>query len=138
MWKNIKMILKHVLALAPQTLSATTATAGIDTKDLNSLAFLINVGSFAFDGTNYLTVNLQHSDTDSSYANVGQDGVYDGNTAPTVLVLNDQATQESKSHLVEYRGGKRFVRLNIVESGTVSAPISVVAISNHSELLPPL
>lgn len=135
MWKNIKFKLYHLLALAPQTLTATTATAGVDTKDLNALAFNINLGAMVFDGTNFLTVNLQHSDTDSAYANVIQENLYEG-TAPAVLVLNDTA-QQSKSHLVEYRGGKRFVRLNIVESGTVSVPISVVAISTKPELMPP-
>lgn len=134
MWVNLKQKTYHKMVLAPATVSATGATASVDCQDINSLGFLLSVGSFAFTSVNYLTVNLQESDDDSAWADVTQ--VYEG-TAPAALVLNDQATQESKSHLVEYRGGKRYARLNIVESGTVSVPLSVVAISNRPELMPP-
>lgn len=136
MWKNLKQKIYHKMVLAPATFSATAATASVDTKDLNSLAFVLSVGTFAFDGTNYLTVNMQESDDNSTWADVGSAGVYEG-TAPAVLVLNNQATQESMSHMVEYRGGKRYARLNIVESGTVSVALSVAAISHKPELMPP-
>jgi len=134
MWNNVKQKVYHSMVLAPATFSATGATTGVDCKDINSLAFLLAVGSFAFDGSNYLTVNMQESDDNSTWANVT--AVYEG-TAPAVLVLNDQATQESKSHMVEYRGGKRYARLNIVETGTVSVALSVMAISNKPEFMPP-
>lgn len=134
MWKNLAQKIYHKMVLAPQTFAASAATSSVDCKDINSLGFLLNVGSFAFDGTNYLTVNLQESDDDSVWSNVTQ--VYSG-TAPAALVLNNQASQESKSHLVEYKGGKRYARLNIVESGTVSVALSVVAISHKPELMPP-
>ena len=133
MWKNLKQKIYHKMVLAPATLSATTATSSVDCKDINSLGFLLNVGAFVFDGTNYLTVNLQESDDDSAWSNVTE--VYEG-TAPAPLILNDSA-QQSKSHLVEYKGGKRYARLNIVESGTVSVALSVAAISNKPELMPP-
>lgn len=134
MWNNVKQKVYHAMVLAPATFSATGATTGVDCKDINSLAFLLAVGSFAFDGSNYLTVNMQESDDNSTWANVT--AVYEG-TAPAVLVLNDQATQESKSHMVEYRGGKRYARLNIVETGTVSVALAVMAISNKPEFMPP-
>jgi len=134
MWVNLKQKTYHQMVLAPATFSATGATASVDCKDINSLGFLLSVGSFAFDGSNYLTVNLQESDDNSAWSDVTQ--VYEG-TAPAPLVLNNQATQESKSHLVEYRGGKRYARLNIVETGTVSVALSVAAISNKPELMPP-
>lgn len=133
MWNNLKQKIYHVQVLAPQTLSATTATTGVDCQDINSLGFVLNVGAFAFDGSNYLTVNLQESDDNSSWSNVTQ--VYEG-TAPAALVLNTSG-QQSKSHIVEYRSGKRYARLNIVETGTVSVAIGVVAISNKPELMPP-
>lgn len=136
MWKNLKQVTYHKMVLAPATFSATGATSSVDCKDINSLGFILAVGSFAFTTSNYLTVNVQESDDNSTWADVGSAGVYEG-TAPAALVLNDQATQESKSHIVEYRGGKRYARLNIVETGTVSVALSVVAISNKPELMPP-
>lgn len=133
MWKNIKLKLFHKLVLAAQTLTATLNTASVDLKDLNSLAFLVQVGAMAFDGTNYLSLKLQHSDDDSTFVDVEE--VYEG-TAPIAQVL-DAAGDANKSHIVEYRGGKRYVRLAIEETGTVSVPISVAAISLHPELMPP-
>lgn len=134
MWTNLKQKTYHKMVLPAQTFSATGATSSVDCKDINSLGFLLAVGSFAFTGVNFLTVNLQESSDNSTWADVTE--VYSG-TAPAALVLNDQATQESKSHLVEYKGGKQYARLNIVETGTVSVALSVVAISNKPELMPP-
>lgn len=133
MWKNIKLKLFHKLVLAAQTLTASLNTLSVDTKDIGSLAFLVQVGSFAFDGTNYLSLKLQHSDDNSIFVDV--ENVYEG-TAPIAKVLN-QASDADKSHLVEYRGGKQYARLAIVESGTVSVPIAVVAMSINPELMPP-
>lgn len=133
MWKNIKLKLFHKLVLAAQTLTASLNTLSVDTKDIGSLGFLVQVGAFAFDNTNYLQLKLQHSDDNSTFVDVTD--VYEG-TAPVAKELK-LAGDADKSHLVEYRGGKQYARLAIVEVGTVSVPVSVVAISLHPELMPP-
>lgn len=133
MWTNLKQRIYHTQVLAPQTFEATAATTGVDTKDINSLGFILAVGAMTFSGTNFLTVNVQESENNSDWTNVTQ--TYEG-TAPAALILNAPA-QAAMSHIVEYRGGMRYARLNIVESGTVSVPLSVVAISNKPELMPP-
>jgi hypothetical protein len=135
MWKNLKQQIYHSQVLAAAAVTADTNTASVNVKDLNSLAFLIAVGTFAFDGSNYITVKLQHSDDNSSWADVAQENIYEG-TAPAPLVINSGAL-DAQSHLVEYRSGKQYVRAVLDVTGTVNAPISVVAISHKPELMPP-
>jgi hypothetical protein len=134
MWKNQKLKQYHQLALAPQTLTADANTAGIDCQSINSLAFIVAVGAFAFSGTNKIGLKLQHSDDNVTFVDVTQ--VYEG-VAPLVKEL-DTPAEQSQTHLVEYRGGKRYARLQLDISGTVSVATSVVAISHDPEKMPPL
>lgn len=135
MWKNLKGKIYHQQVLAAAAVSADTNTASVDVDDFNSLAFCVCVGTFAFTGVNKIDIKLQHSDDNSAWSDVGSDNVYEG-TAPIVLSL-DSGAKDDMSHLVEYRSGKRYVRAVLDVSGTVSAPIAVVAISHKPELMPP-
>ena len=47
--------------------------------------------------------------------------------APLLRYL-DATDDASAVHLIHYRGGKAFTRLNLVETGTVVVPLSVSAI----------
>lgn len=126
MLRNLGDKIKTSAIVAPAALSATTLTAAQDMQGLKNFAFLLQAGSFAFDGTNYLTCTIQECDT--------SDGTYVDTT--DVLVLNDQASQENEVHVLEYTGNKRYVKLNIVESGTVAAPLAVSGLSTAPELMP--
>lgn len=134
MWKNQKMQQYHAMVLAPQEVTADINTSGVDCQDLNSLAFIVAVGAFAFSGTNKIGLKLQHSDDNSTFVDVAD--VYEG-TAPLVKELAAGADQ-SKTHLIEYRGGKRYARLQLDVSGTVAVQTAVVAISHDPEKMPPL
>jgi hypothetical protein len=133
MWKNIKPSLYHQKVIDAQTVTADVNSASVDCQDINSLAFLVAVAAFAFSGANKIALKLQESDDNSTWADVSE--VYEG-TAPNPIVL-DEAGKGDKSHLVEYRGGKRYARLVLDVSGTVSVAMSAVAISNKPELMPP-
>lgn len=134
MWKNQKLKQYHQMVLAPQTLTADANSATVDCQDLNSLAFIVAVGAFAFSATNKIGLKLQHSDDGVAFVDVTE--VYEG-VAPLVKEL-DAPAEQSLSHLVEYRGGKRYARLQLDVSGTVSVPCAVVAVSQDPEKMPPL
>jgi len=136
MWKDIKFKTYHQQVLAPATVTADVNSASVDTKDLNSLGFVVSVGAFTFTNTNKIDLVLEHSDDNSNWTQVGQENLYAG-TAPIAKSLS-AAADASKTHLVEYRGGKRYVRLVLDVSGTVSVPAAVVAVSLDPEKLPPL
>ena len=134
MWKNLKGKIYHAQVLAPVAVTADVNCAGVDVQDLNSLAFLVNVAAFTFTGVNKIAIKLQDSDDNSTFADVTE--VYEG-TAPVVKTL-EAVADGAASHLVEYRGGKRYARLVLDVSGTVSVIVGVVAISNKPELMPPV
>lgn len=133
MWKNQALSTYHKQVLAAQTISADTNCAGVDCTDINSLAFLVLVGAFAFTGVNKVALKLQHSDDDVTYVDVTES--YAGATAIAKELA--AGADQNKSHLVEYKGGKKFARLVLDVSGTVSVAMAVVAMSIHPELKPP-
>lgn len=118
--RDIHNGVKFEVALVPQTLAATTNGATIDTAGANGVELVINVGDFAFDGTNSLAVKLQHGDlaNGSDMADVETQFYLGG-------VLNfNAASFKNKVHKVGYVGHKRYVRVVFTETGTVSVPIS--------------
>jgi hypothetical protein len=137
MWKDVKFKTYHKLVVAPQTVTADVNSASVDTQDLSSLGFLVAVGAFTFTNANRIDLKLQHSDDGTTWVDVAQEHIYADTTAPIVKSLV-AAGDASKTHLVEYRGGKRYVRLVLDVSGTVSVPTSAIAISLDPEKMPPL
>lgn len=128
MLRNQKQKLYHAQALAPQTVTGTVQGSAISTEDIRSLGFLLAVGTFAFSGSNYLTVSIEESDDGSSWA---------AGDMYSALVLDDPAKDEM-SHLVEYRGNKKYARLVLTETGSVNVTVSAVAVSMHPEFQAPL
>jgi hypothetical protein len=128
MLRGLKDRILTSLVLAPQTLSAAVLSVASSMAGKRNFAYQVAVGSFAFTGVNYLTLTIMECDT------VG--GTYVADPDSAVLVLNDQATQESKVHIMEYKGTKAFTKLDIAEAGTVAAPISVVGLCTEPEKMP--
>lgn len=135
MWRNLKLKLYHKKVLNAQTVTASQNSDAVDTQDLLALAFLVQFGAFTFTGTNKIDIKLQHSDDNSTWVDVGAENIYEG-VAPVVKSCV-VAADGDKSHLIEYRSGKRYVRCALVVGGTVSVAAAVVAISNKPELMPP-
>lgn len=125
------------LVYPAQELSATTATLSVDLQLLSNFAFEVLVGAFTFTGVNKVNLNVQHSEDNATWADVTADDLYPEaeGPAPTVKIL-DAAGDASKVHLIPYRGNMRYVRLNMVVAGTVSAPMAVSGISTKPEQMP--
>lgn len=141
MKNSLKALIKATSVLAPQTLSATANTTGVNVADFGSLAFLVQAGAMAFDGSNKLALVMQHSDVDvdGSYANCTADDIFDAEDGANGIAKNlDSTDDQNNAHMVHYRGYKKFARLRIVETGTVSVPLSVTALRGHPEMQPPL
>lgn len=127
MLRNQKQKMFHKFVLG-QTVTADVNSASVETADIRSLAFLVVAGAFAFDGSNKVDLIIEDSDDGSSWETGGQ---YEAASL-------DAAGDASKSHLVEYRGNKKYARLKLDVTGTVSAVISVAAVSMHPEFQAPL
>jgi hypothetical protein len=132
MLRNLFDKLKVSQVLKPQAISADTDTIGFNVADFGSLAFLVDVATFAFDGTNKIELKLLESDDNVTFTVAGSDAKYEDN------IVLDSNTKDDMVHVVEYRGAKKYAALRLDVSGTVSCIIGVAALGGHAEFQPPL
>jgi hypothetical protein len=131
--KSLKDTLKVTQILAPVAVTDDVATSGVAVEAGESLQLVLNVGAFAFSDTNKLSVRVQHSDIDEGTdyeAVVAADVFQDVGTNGEVKVL-DSTDDASSVFTYDYKGTKKFVRLNIIEAGTVSTVLAASAIQGH-------
>lgn len=120
-------------ALLPQTLAATTNGNVIDVQGAEECTFILNVGTFAFDGTNNLTVTVQEGDAanGSDMANIAA-GAYlsarrsDGATWDRLM--DNAADDDSVFTITVAKSDKRYRRVVITEAGIVSVIMGVEAL----------
>lgn len=116
------------VALNTTAISSNTTTNGsiIDTQDAESLEFLILSGTLT-DGT--YTPSLTEGDESnlSDGATVAADDMIG-----TVADATFAATDDNVVKKLGYKGGKRYVRLNITSAGASSGgTVSAVAVKGH-------
>jgi hypothetical protein len=124
-------------AIKPQaTLTATTTSAAIDTAvfDVGTLTVIINVGVIATaDADNYFTFTFTEGATNSA-ADAVDDSQYLAFTATGTWDRKLNATTEGDAiNLVTIRPLKRYIKLNLVETGTASAFATVTLIADRRD-----
>ncbi len=130
MLRNLAQKVQAVLVLAAQAVTADINTASVDLKEYRNFAFQVLVGAFAFTGVNKIALKIQESDDNVSFADAPAEAYYNG-----VKELAAAADQ-SKLHLVEYRGNKRYIRLALDVSGTVNAQVAVAGLCTELKVQP--
>lgn len=134
MLRSIKDILQYAASLIDQAVTATVASASVDTADFNALTFLVSVGAFSFSGTNKISLQMQHSDDDSAWSNCADADIYNAEDgANGYAKILDAGGETSNVYPCHYRGNKRYVRMNLVVGGTVSVPACVIAVKGKLE-----
>ena len=116
-----KVVAKFGLAA---TVTADVDSAVIDTQNMSSLAFLVSVGAFTFTGVNKIALKIFHSDDNVTFteATLANNEIY---AAALELIT---AGAGANTHYVEYRGLKRYAKMTLDVSGTVSVPVGVTAV----------
>lgn len=117
--------------IAPQALAATTDGAVIDTLGFESLEWLLHIGT-AFVGGGF-TVSFEESDV----VTFGGEET----AVPAANVLGDTPVVSIGDANTVFRvgiiGKKRFQRITLTETGTISAGvIGVVALLGHAKSMP--
>ena len=111
-----------VSAIAPAVQAAALNSAAIDTKDFNSLAFVVNTGAIASAGD--FGLKLQESDaSDSGFADVAAS--QSTSNAPATLAAN-------ATYKLSYLGWKRYVRLAVTKAGGTSIILGAAAVKGHA------
>lgn len=143
MLRNMLAKVKFNQALANAAVTADVNSSGVDCESFGSMLFLLSVGAFTFTGTNKITIKLQYSDDNSTWADVPVAEMYssadqkEGSLDGVTKILDD-AADASKVYAFEYRGSKRYARIALVVGGTVSVGGSIVTMGGYSELMPAL
>jgi hypothetical protein len=131
--RSIKDTIKVTQLLEPQAITADEESAGVDASQGEALQIAVHVGDFAFSPTNALSLRLQHSDVDvdGSYAAVVDADVFEDVGSNGQVALLDSTDDAETVQLFNYKGAKKFVRLAIVETGTVNCPMAVTALQGY-------
>ena len=122
---------KIVSALKSQTVAASASGSVADVLGFNSCIITLNIGTTGatLDGSNFLGIRLQESDNDSSgWADVTDPTLLGGFAlaSGSSIFIIDAAAEDDQSYKFAYTGGKRYLRLSLIEVGTVSLPMSAV------------
>lgn len=137
MMRSLKGRILTALMRAPGTFgTGDGTTSSVDMQGFQSLLISIAVGVFNFTSTNKFQVIVKESDDNTTFTTVA-DTDLEGIEAASVHRLYDaSATDASTVTELYYRGNKRYVQLTLDESGTVAAPLSVVAVLGDSHNKP--
>lgn len=131
MLRNLAQLIKSTLILAAATLTSTTTTIAKDLQGLKSFAWEVSFGAMAFDTSNYLTATITESDDNSTFTAAPAEAYY-----PADQLVFNAAGDANAVHLIQYRGNKRYVKLVLTETGTVSVPVAINGISECPEFQP--
>lgn len=122
--------------LNPAVATTTKTSSAIDLQGYGSALVVFSIGATGdtLSGSVYWTLKLQHSDDDSSYADVAVADL--NNTAATVVI--DASTEDETSHGFGYVGTKRYLKAVATPTGTHTngTPIGVVALRGNAAYRP--
>lgn len=138
---NIASTLSIAQVLNPQTITASALSSGnIDMQGAETLAVVLLVGNIseALDGSHKIDVKIEHADDDGT----GSPAAYGACTDSDVLNASglvsgvfltvDSNTEEQKRHVVEYIGGKRFVKVTATPTGlSTGGPVAMLALKGN-------
>lgn len=123
-------IINPVLSVSART------SATVDLQGYQGCVIIVNIGLTldALNSSNYWTLKVQHSDNASSWSDTTS---ADFKNATATYVVNSTALDET-AYLFGYIGTKRYVRAQIVNSGTHSSgtPMGASVVRGEPALLP--
>lgn len=116
---------------ANAALAADTNGAGVDLKGYEEALVVTRVGAAAFtiNGSNFLALELEESDDDSTYTDVAAADIVGGNGGSGgQFALYDDAAEDDVVTAVAYVGSKRYIRVVANFTGTVTGGIPICAL----------
>lgn len=120
---------------ASGTLATDTNGTGVDLSGFDSAEVVVSVGAAAFtiNGSNFLSLELEESDTlGSGYTDVAASDIDGGNGgANGQFALIDSSSEDDVVVHVGYTGSKKYIRVVANFTGTVTGGIPVCALVNR-------
>lgn len=131
--KNLSNSLKRTLVLDPDVYTSSNASSSIDIQGFSSNQMVIIVGQSgdSLSSSVHWDFKLQDSDSSSSgFSDVSSSNLFESSSTITV----DSSSDDQKSYSFNYRGSKRYLRVNSSATGTHTngTPFSILAIQSHA------
>lgn len=130
----------------PQTIQASALNTGdIDMQGAEALSVVLLVGNIAdsLDGTHRIDVKIEHADDDGagspdSYAACEDADVLNFSGLSSGVYLSiDGSAKKQKRHVIDYVGGKRFVKVTATPvSLTTGGPVAILALKANLSQVP--
>jgi hypothetical protein len=130
--------------LVPAVRNSDTASSGLDLQNCDDAVLVAHLGDSAdtLNGSNYIEVEFQESDTDvdgdyTAVANADLTNYVTGTNVGTVALIN-AAAEDQVVVFAGYKGSKRYIRLKFNFTGTHSTgtPCSVVGLRGRNRAQP--
>lgn len=122
--------------LNPAVSTTTKTSSTIDLQGHNGLNVMFSIGQAGdtLSGTVYWTLKLQHSDDDTTYADIA---TTDASIGVTSIVVNSPSL-DKVVYGIGYIGNKRYVKGVATPTGThtVATPIGIIALRGVSAYRP--
>ncbi len=128
--------LKEVYLLSKTVGSGDSTTSVLDLQGFHSAWLVFTAGVFALTGTNKVTLTLLESVDGTTYGTVSQADVEGGESSTVFRAWDSSASDASSAYSLHYKGNKRYLKATLAEGGTVSVPMSCVAILGSSDMKP--
>lgn len=140
--KDLINLLLKTQVVDPAAATADANGASVDMLGYNSVMFLALVGETGdtLDGSNYIELELEESDDDSTFTDCADADVRDtvtGTNTGTFALIN-AAAEDDTLYYAQYTGSKRYVRpvINVTGTHTNGTPIGIVALQGGADVLP--
>lgn len=141
--KDLYNHLKIETIMAPVAVTADTSDEDIDLAGFNSCVIVAETGAGDIAAPNTMTFRISHADDDGTgsagdYAYVadgdllGAGAITDGVPATPVINAIDS------TFAVGYVGGKRFLKVELIEAAATNAIIGLHIIKGHGLDVPPI
>jgi len=124
--------------------SNTIYSNAVDLTDFQSCALIVHSNSFDFDETHKALLKVEESDDSSTWNAVPDSDLYDAVESEGVVKVFDHSSDAEAIQVINYRGGKQFLRVRIdfdgilEDTGETSLKFSVLAVKGHPMAIAPL
>lgn len=125
------ILVTQILVPATATVNKTSTSIDLQGHVGASVVFAVGASGDTLSGSVYWTLNLEHSDDNSSFSACTTADVY--NSAASIVI--DSASEDELAYVFGYKGTKRYVRGVATKTGTHTngTPIGIVALRHAAQ-----
>jgi hypothetical protein len=124
------------VVMAPVTVNDPTSDEDIDLEGYNSCLIMAVTGAGAIDDTDFMSFRISHADDNGtgsadSYSYVEDDDLLGAGTVTEGIPATPLIDDEDAVYCVGYVGGKRFLKIELIDDAETNGIIGLYVIKGH-------